>query len=187
MRSSRRFTRRRTFPIGDRTLREELIDGVSLSPAPDMLFQLFSYISGGERKQKAKRLASGEDPDGDAATIDVLAALHKFSEPAARSGSLHRSARSAAAAGLFDLVVAEIRSRPRLADGRRGTLRDRQAHPARRLLDLPRRPHRAGRQGQGLCAEGAALRAARGSGEADHHDRARAPASRHSAPSCATA
>jgi sulfite reductase (NADPH) flavoprotein alpha-component len=67
------------FPIGDRTLREELLDGVSLSPAPDMLFQLFSYISGGERKQKAKRLASGEDPDGDAATIDVLAALHKFS------------------------------------------------------------------------------------------------------------
>jgi sulfite reductase (NADPH) flavoprotein alpha-component len=66
------------FPIGDRTLREELIDGVSLSPAPDMLFQLFSYISGGERKVKAKRLASGEDPDGDAATIDVLAALQKF-------------------------------------------------------------------------------------------------------------
>ena len=67
------------FPIGDRTLHEELLDGVSLSPAPDMLFQLFSYISGGERKQKAKRLASGEDPDGDAATIDVLAALQKFS------------------------------------------------------------------------------------------------------------
>jgi sulfite reductase (NADPH) flavoprotein alpha-component len=67
------------FPIGNRTLREELLDGVSLSPAPDMLFQLFSYISGGERKQKAKRLASGEDPDGDAATIDVLAALQKFS------------------------------------------------------------------------------------------------------------
>ena len=66
------------FPIGDRTLREELTDGVSLSPAPDMLFQLFSYLTGGERKQKAKRLASGEDPDGDAATIDVLAALHKF-------------------------------------------------------------------------------------------------------------
>ena len=66
------------FPIGDRTLREELIDGVSLSPAPDMLFQLFSYLTGGERKQKAKRLASGEDPDGDAIAMDVLAALHKF-------------------------------------------------------------------------------------------------------------
>ena len=55
-----------------------LTDGVSLSPAPDMLFELISYLTGGERKQKAKRLAAGEDPDGDAAALDVLAALHKF-------------------------------------------------------------------------------------------------------------
>ncbi len=66
------------FSIGDRTLREVLTDGVSLSPAPDMLFELISYLTGGERKQKAKRLAAGEDPDGDAAALDVLAALHKF-------------------------------------------------------------------------------------------------------------
>jgi sulfite reductase (NADPH) flavoprotein alpha-component len=66
------------FPIGDRTFREELTDGVSLSPAPDMLFELISYLTGGERRQKAKRLAAGEDPDGDAATLDVLAALQKF-------------------------------------------------------------------------------------------------------------
>jgi sulfite reductase (NADPH) flavoprotein alpha-component len=66
------------FPIGGRTLREVLIDGVSLAPAPDMLFQLISYITGGERRQKAKALASGEDPDGDAETLDVLAALEKF-------------------------------------------------------------------------------------------------------------
>ncbi len=66
------------FPIGDRTFREVLTDGVSLSPAPDMLFELISYLTGGERRQKAKRLAAGEDPDGDAATLDVLAALHKF-------------------------------------------------------------------------------------------------------------
>jgi sulfite reductase (NADPH) flavoprotein alpha-component len=66
------------FPIGGRTLREVLTDGVSLSPAPDMLFTLVSYLTGGERKQKAKRLAAGEDPDGDAGTLDVLAALHKF-------------------------------------------------------------------------------------------------------------
>jgi sulfite reductase (NADPH) flavoprotein alpha-component len=67
------------FPIGGRTLREVLIDGVSLGPAPDMLFQLFSYITGGERRRKAKALAAGEDPDGDAASLDVLAALEKFS------------------------------------------------------------------------------------------------------------
>lgn len=66
------------FPIGGRALREVLFDGVSLSPAPDMLFQLFSYITGGERRKKAKALANGEDPDGDAATLDVLAAIGKF-------------------------------------------------------------------------------------------------------------
>jgi sulfite reductase (NADPH) flavoprotein alpha-component len=66
------------FPIGGRTLREVLTDGVSLSPAPDMLFQLMSYLTGGERRQKAKALAAGMDPDGDAAVLDVLAALQKF-------------------------------------------------------------------------------------------------------------
>ncbi|HET7850730.1 MAG TPA: sulfite reductase subunit alpha [Pseudolabrys sp.] len=66
------------FPIADRTLHDVLIDGVSLSPAPDMLFQLISYLTGGDRRQKAKVLASGGDPDGDAATLDVLAALQKF-------------------------------------------------------------------------------------------------------------
>jgi len=66
------------FPIAGRTLREELTDAVSLGLAPDMLFQLISYITGGERRQKAKALASGADPDGDAATLDVLAALQKF-------------------------------------------------------------------------------------------------------------
>jgi sulfite reductase (NADPH) flavoprotein alpha-component len=67
------------FPIGGRTLREVLTDGVSLSPAPDMLFQLISYITGGERRKKAQALAEGRDPDGDAAVLDVLAALEKFS------------------------------------------------------------------------------------------------------------
>jgi len=66
------------FPIGGRPLRNVLIDGVSLGTAPDMLFQLFSYLTGGDRRQKAKALAAGEDPDGDAATLDVLAAIEKF-------------------------------------------------------------------------------------------------------------
>ena len=70
------------FPIGGRNLREVLTDSVSLSPAPDMLFQLMSYLTGGDRRQKAKALAAGQDPDGDAATLDVLAALQKF--PAVR-------------------------------------------------------------------------------------------------------
>jgi sulfite reductase (NADPH) flavoprotein alpha-component len=66
------------FPIGGRTLRDVLTDGVSLGTAPDSLFQLFSYVTGGDRRQKAKALASGDDPDGDAATLDVLAAIEKF-------------------------------------------------------------------------------------------------------------
>ena len=66
------------FPVGGRALRGALIEQVSLGLAPDSLFQLFSYIAGGERRQKAKALAAGEDPDGDAAGLDVLAALEKF-------------------------------------------------------------------------------------------------------------
>ncbi|WP_322516252.1 sulfite reductase subunit alpha [Rhodopseudomonas palustris] len=66
------------FPIGERSLRAVLTDSVSLSPAPDMLFQLISYITGGDKRKKARALANGEDPDGDAATLDVLAALEKF-------------------------------------------------------------------------------------------------------------
>lgn len=66
------------MPLGGRTLREVLRDDVSLSPAPDSLFQLISYLTGGDRRQKAKALAAGDDPDGDAATLDVLAALEKF-------------------------------------------------------------------------------------------------------------
>jgi sulfite reductase (NADPH) flavoprotein alpha-component len=66
------------FPIGGRTFREVLSDGVSLSPASDMLFHLYSYVTGGERRQKAKALSGGGDPDGDAKSIDVLAAIEKF-------------------------------------------------------------------------------------------------------------
>jgi sulfite reductase (NADPH) flavoprotein alpha-component len=66
------------FPIGDKTLRDALIEDTSLAPAPDALFQLISYLTGGERKRKAQALAKGQDPDGDASTLDVLAALEKF-------------------------------------------------------------------------------------------------------------
>ena len=56
-----------------------MIDDVSLSPAPDTLFELISFITGGAQREKARALAQGEDPDGDAATLDVMAALQKFS------------------------------------------------------------------------------------------------------------
>src|SRR5436190_10257951 len=59
-------------------LRAVLRERVSLGAAPDTLFQLISYITSSERRQKAKALASGEDPDGDMAHLDVLAAIEKF-------------------------------------------------------------------------------------------------------------
>jgi sulfite reductase (NADPH) flavoprotein alpha-component len=68
-----------TTEIRGRTLREVLTDEVSLSPAPDTLFELISFITGGAQREKARALAQGDDPDGDAATLDVMAALQKFS------------------------------------------------------------------------------------------------------------
>jgi sulfite reductase (NADPH) flavoprotein alpha-component len=65
--------------IRGKTLREVLQDDVSLAPAPDSLFELLSFITGGAQREKARALAQGEDPDGDAATLDVMAALQKFS------------------------------------------------------------------------------------------------------------
>jgi sulfite reductase (NADPH) flavoprotein alpha-component len=67
-----------TTAINGKTLREVLTDDVSLAPAPDTLFELLSYITGGAPREKARALAQGEDPDGDAATLDVMAALQKF-------------------------------------------------------------------------------------------------------------
>ncbi|WP_413992875.1 sulfite reductase subunit alpha [Labrys okinawensis] len=71
--------------IGGKTLRDILIEDVSLGTPPDSLFQLFSYLTIGEQRRKARALANGEDPDGDAATLDVLATLYKF--PSVRPGA----------------------------------------------------------------------------------------------------
>ncbi len=68
-----------TTAVRGKTLREVLVDDVSLAPAPDSLFELLSFITGGAQREKARALGHGEDPDGDAATLDVMAALQKFS------------------------------------------------------------------------------------------------------------
>jgi sulfite reductase (NADPH) flavoprotein alpha-component len=69
-------------PVRGKTLRNVLQCDVSLSPAPDALFELVSFMTGGAQREKARLLAQGEDPDGDAATLDALAVLQKF--PSAR-------------------------------------------------------------------------------------------------------
>ena len=66
------------FPVGGKTFRQALIEDYALGPAPDALLELIGYLAGGAKRKKAKLLAAGNDPDGDAATIDVLAALHAF-------------------------------------------------------------------------------------------------------------
>ncbi|SIR17518.1 sulfite reductase subunit alpha [Bosea sp. TND4EK4] len=66
--------------IGGRTLRERLLTDHALGPAPDALFQLISYVTGGQTRAKARLLAAGEDPDGDLDRLDVLGALHKFGQ-----------------------------------------------------------------------------------------------------------
>lgn len=62
--------------IDGRPLRDILSTAVSLGPAPDALFSLIACLTGGARRQAAKRLASGAEPE--AATLDVLAALERF-------------------------------------------------------------------------------------------------------------
>ncbi|MCZ8042944.1 MAG: sulfite reductase subunit alpha [Beijerinckiaceae bacterium] len=66
--------------VGGVPLRDALIAQRALGPAPDALFQLISYVTGGETRAKARRLAAGEDPDGDLDRLDVLGTLHKFTQ-----------------------------------------------------------------------------------------------------------
>lgn len=64
--------------IAGKTLRDVLILDRALGPAPDNLFQLISFVTGGATRAKAQALGRGEDPDGDLALLDVLGTLHKF-------------------------------------------------------------------------------------------------------------
>jgi sulfite reductase (NADPH) flavoprotein alpha-component len=109
------------FPIADKTFREALIEDYSLGLAPDTLFELLGYVTGGERRQKARLLAKGGDPDGDAATLDVLAVLEKFApvhpDPEAFLESLEPlqprlysiSSSPAATPGILSLTVDAVR------------------------------------------------------------------------------
>ena len=90
----------------------------------------------------------------------------------ARRGSVRRGVGRASAAALLDRLLAQGRRRPGGAHGRCRSLRDQQAAPPRRRLDLLRRAHRARRPAQALCPDGARLRAAAGPGDRDHHGRA---------------
>ncbi|MEH2569701.1 hypothetical protein V1289_009328 [Bradyrhizobium sp. AZCC 2289] len=51
-----------TTDVRGKTLREVLLDDVSLAPAPDSLFELISYLTGGAQREKARALAQGRIP-----------------------------------------------------------------------------------------------------------------------------
>ncbi|GLK57673.1 sulfite reductase (NADPH) flavoprotein alpha-component [Methylopila capsulata] len=60
-------------------LKTWLSERVALGAAPDALFELLAaHVESSDDKQTLAKLAEGEDPDGDLATLDVLAALEKF-------------------------------------------------------------------------------------------------------------
>ena len=134
--SSRQSARHRIFPLPERPCAQVLCEDVSLGLAPDMLFELISYITGGASRAKAKALARGEDPDGDAATLDVLAAIAKIPKTAARSGGLHRGPRPAATTTLFDRVLVQGGTGSRRAHRRSCALCDRRTRTVWRRLDL---------------------------------------------------
>lgn len=68
-----------SFPLSDgKTLKQALIEDYALGTPPDILFELVSYMTGGDRRRKAKALAKGQDPDGDASRYDVLMVLESF-------------------------------------------------------------------------------------------------------------
>ena len=64
------------FPIAGRPLRDVLMRDMSLGLAPDVLFQLLTFVTRGDMRHKAKALASGADPEAD--RLDVLATLEMF-------------------------------------------------------------------------------------------------------------
>ena len=116
------------FPIGGRTLargadRRRLAVARARHAVPALLLhhrrraaEKGQGAGGGRRSGRRRRDARRARRD------------REIPRRAARSGGLHRGARSAAAAALFDLVVAEGAQRPLSSHCRHGALRHRQAH-----------------------------------------------------------
>ena len=134
-----------TTKVNGKTLREVLIDDVSLAPAPDSLFELISFITGGAASREGEGAGAGRGSRwrrGDARCHGGAAEILR--RPSAPRG-LCRGARTAAAAALFDLVVAQRDARKIVADGGLRALRDRQAQAPGAGVDLPRRAHQSRR------------------------------------------
>ena len=150
------------------------------SPAPDMLFELLSYLTGGAQRQKARALAQGEDPGRRCRNPRRYGRAAEILRRAAAPRSLRRGARAAAAPALFDLVVAQARpGKLSLTVDACATWSASAGASASPRAFSPSVSSGATRSR--LCAEGAWLCVCRGSDNTDHHDRAR---HRHGAVPC---
>ncbi len=176
------------FPIGDKTLRDALIEDTSLVSGAG--FPVPAHLLSHRRRRanvRRRHFPRAQDPDGDAATLDVLAALEKFPgihpdpeafyevleplQPRLYSISSSMKANPGRVSLTVDTVRYDLNARERLGV----------------CSTLSRRSHRAGSHAQGLCAEGPRLRAAEGWRHARSSWSDPAPALRRSVPSCRSA
>ena len=143
------------FPTDGKILHQVLREDVSLGLAPDMLFELISYIIGGFSMAKAKALAKGKESRRRRRDARCAGGRRKIREAAARSRGFRRGPGTAAAEALFNRLVVQGGTGARIAHHRPCALCDRRARAAWRCLDVRRHGFTARRQGQGLYPAGA--------------------------------
>ena len=175
------------FPIGGKPIRDALIEDYSLGLAPDALFELISFLVGGERRRRPRRWPR--------ARTRTATRPRSTCWPRSRSSRLCIPTPRLSSSAWSRCSRASIPSPPRplatpaeihlTVDAVRYEIAGRQRLGVR--LDLSRRPLEPGAPRQSLHAEGAWLRAA--SRTVPHRSSwsAPAPASHPSAPSCGIA
>ncbi|MEY9703524.1 hypothetical protein ABIE71_006267 [Bradyrhizobium diazoefficiens] len=131
-----------TTKVNGKTLREVLIDDVSLSPAPELAVRTDLLHHRGCAAREGAGAGAGRGSRWRRRHAGRDGGAPKVFRHTAASRSLRRGAGAAPAAALFDLVLAQCDAGKTFADGRFRALCDRQAQTHRRRLDLPRRAHR---------------------------------------------
>ena len=170
MRCSPRSARRRDSSRRQATIREALIEDFALAPRPTCC----SSCSAISRRRARGGQGAGQGraiPDGDAATLDVLAALQKFGPVQPDPKAFLEALGAAAAAALFDLLHAAV------TPGEVHLTVDVVRYPsAGACASASPRPSPTGMRQAPASRSTSRRRTAslpRGSGDADHHGRSR--------------